>query len=44
MVSTRFVLSHCASTLSSRLLLAVTEASSSCQAVYDAAACVSTAV
>src|SRR5690349_18709024 len=44
MVSTRFFLSQSISTLSSRLLVAVTAASNSCQAVHDAAACVSTLV
>src|SRR6187401_2148047 len=44
MVSTRFFLSQSIRTLSSRLLVAVTAASSSCHAVHDAAACVSTLV
>jgi hypothetical protein len=44
MVSTRLALSHAAIALSSRLLVPTTAASSSCHAVYDAAACTSAAV
>src|SRR5438132_895911 len=43
-VWTWFLRSHWASTLSSRLLVAITAASSICQAAYEPAACVSTFV
>src|SRR2546428_13193861 len=41
-VSTRLFFSHCDSTLSSRLFVAVTAASRHCQAAHEPATCVST--